>query len=296
MYARLLLPAIFAVSAAVCAPLAAAPCAPALGAICAGGKAISADEMLARLRAADIAILGERHDNPAHHEWQAKLTSALAPGGLAFEMVPRAKEYAANMARLAGSDLSEALDWAGSGWPDWAMYAPIFAAAPDARIAGGAPARDALRRAVGEGAKAAFGGDAARYGLDRPLDGDILAAMVEEQNHAHCGALPEAMLPGMVEAQRLRDAAFADAALRLLEAGRAPVVLITGNGHARIDRGAPLYLGRAAPRAKVVSVGMIEIGDEGERGEGAPYDIVIHTAAHDRGDPCATLIQNRSKP
>lgn len=294
MRARLLLPAIFAAVAAVSA--AAAPCAPALGAICAGGAAITADEMLTLLRAADIAILGERHDNPAHHQWQAKLTSALAPAGLAFEMVPRAKEDAANTARAKGGDLGVALDWAGSGWPDWAMYAPIFAAVPNAQIAGGAPTREALRQSVGEGAAAAFGEGAARYGLDRPLGEDMAAAMVEEQNVAHCGALPEAMLPGMVEAQRLRDAAFAAAALRLLEAGRTPVVLITGNGHARTDRGAPLYLGRAAPAMKVVSVGMIEIDEEGAAGGLAPYDIVIFTAAHDRGDPCAELIKNRTKP
>ncbi|WP_340109224.1 ChaN family lipoprotein [Pikeienuella sp. HZG-20] len=267
------------------------PCAPAIGVICAGEAAMDEAAMLARLRAADIVILGERHDNPAHHERQARIVAALAPGGLAFEMVPRAREAAANAARASGDDLGAALDWAESGWPAWEMYAPIFAAAPGARIAGGGVERSALMAAVKDGAAAAFGDGAARYGLDEPLPEPMRAAMLDEQERAHCGALPAAMLPGMVAAQRLRDAAFADAALRLIEAGAAPAALITGNGHARTDRGAPVYLRRAAPELDVVSVGMIEIGAETE--PHTPYDIAIFTAPFDRGDPCADFIRKR---
>lgn len=119
--------------------------------------------------------------------------------------------------------------------------------------------------------------------------------MTEEQKNAHCGALPAEMLPGMVEAQRLRDAAFADAALRLVEEGFTPAILITGNGHARTDRGSPLYLKQAAPALKVISIGQIEVR-EGESDNAAPFDIVIYSAPFDRGDPCEALIRKiRSK-
>lgn len=243
-----------------------------------------------RLRDADVVILGERHDNPAHHRLQAGLIAALAPGGLAFEMVPRAKEDDANAARASGADLGAALDWAKSGWPDWAMYAPLFTAAPGAAIAGGGVDRDTLRRAVKEGAAAAMGRDGARYGLDESPAEDVSADMIAEQKAAHCDALPDEMLPGMVEAQRLRDAAFADAALRLHEAGDAPVILITGNGHARNDRGAPLYLRRAAPGLRVLSVGLLEVdGDV----DASLFDYIIHTETHDRGDPCEDFIRSR---
>jgi hypothetical protein len=55
------------------------------------------------------------------------------------------------------------------------------------------------------------------------------------------------ILPGFVEAQRLRDAALAEAALAALEAHGAPVAIITGNGHARRDWGVPAVLAVAAP-------------------------------------------------
>lgn len=283
--------AVFAASALASAA-ASAPCAGVIGAICAGGTAIDEATLVARLRAADIVILGERHDNPAHHEWQAKLVAALAPAGLAFEMVPRAKEDAANAARAEGADPGAALDWAGSGWPDWAMYRPIFEAAPEARIAGGGAPRETLRSAAKVGAAGAFGAEAARFGLDAPLAPATAEAMLEEQAEAHCGALPDAMLPGMVEVQRLRDADFAAAALRLVEAGHSPAALITGNGHARTDRGAPAYLRRAAPGLSVLSVGMIEATEEAEAG---PFDFTIWTAPHERGDPCAALLERRDK-
>lgn len=289
----ILLAPVFALFAAVSAI--AAPCTPFVGAICAGGEAITYDQMIERLRAADIAILGERHDNPAHHAMQAQIVGDLAPKGLAFEMVPFDKEDYANAARLNGDDLAEALEWEASGWPDFAMYAPIFDAAPEAWIAGGGVAVETLKAAIREGAAKAWPEGAARYGLSDRLPQDVIDAMLEEQAVAHCGALPTAMLPGMVEAQQLRDAAFADAALRLSEAGHGPAVLITGNGHARTDRGSPLYLSRAAPDLAVVSLGQEE-WSPGDPPRETPFDIVIFTEPFDRGDPCEDFVRRRQKP
>lgn len=278
------------VVSALATPSVAAPCAPAIDAACAGEDAAGYHAMIERLRAADIVVVGERHDNPAHHELQARIISVLSPNGLAFEMVPRAKEGVANAARVEGGDLEAALDWSNSGWPAWEMYAPLFDAAPNAIISGGGIPRETLRSSVGNGAAAAFGDGSARYQLETPLADDIQADMEAEQAHAHCGGLPEVMLPGMVEAQRLRDAAFADAALRLHEQGSGPVVLIVGNGHARTDRGAPLYLGRAAPELNVVSVGLLE---HENAPEGVPFDFVIYAPKHDRGDPCEAFLKSR---
>lgn len=273
----------------------AAPCAPEPGAICAGGDRIDKSRMMARIRGADIIIIGEQHDNPGHHRQQAGIIAAIEPDGLAFEMVPRARETALYQVRIRGEDAGVALDWANSAWPEWSLYKPLFDAAPGAMVTGGDLGRDVVSLAVKSGAAAAFGEGAARYGLDQALPEDTHALMIEEQKNTHCGALPAEMLPGMVEAQRLRDAAFADAALRLVEEGFTPAILITGNGHARTDRGAPLYLKQAVPELKVISIGQVEIR-EGESDSSAPFDIVIYSAPLDRGDPCEALIRKvRSK-
>ena len=289
---------LFSIAIALSIPAAATACERAPGAICADGAAISYETMIETLRRAQVVLLGERHDNPAHHEWQARITADLAPGGLAFEMVAQAKEDYANAARLDGDDLAEALEWETSGWPDFEMYRPIFDAAPEAWVSGGGVAPDVLRKSVMEGAAVAWPEGAERYGLNERMPQDVIDAMLEEQDVAHCGALPTGMLPGMVEAQQLRDAAFADAALRLLEADHAPVVLITGNGHARADRGSPLYLKRAAPDVTALSVGMIEVGesDAQDLANEAPFDVVIYTEPFDRGDPCEEFIRKRKKP
>lgn len=231
---------------------------------------------------AQIVILGERHDNPVHHEMQADIVRVLAPGGLAFEMIPRAQEDAANKGRTA---------WENERWSNWDDYRQILEAAPDARIAGGGVDRDMLRSSVKNGAALAWGAEGARYRLLDQLPTHVTEAMIKEQRIAHCDGLPKPMLPGMVEAQQLRDAFFADAALRLVEGGHRPVVLITGNGHARTDRGSPMYLRRAAPLIPVVSVGIVEADGVTE----TPYDFVIYTEIHDREDPCEAFLKSRQK-
>ncbi len=254
---------------------------------------------------ADVAILGEIHDNPDHHAAQAWLVREIRPAALAFEMIPATMEP--GLAELRQADASHdriaaALDWRARGWPDFALYAPIMEAAPEAAITGGEVARDDLGAAMRDGAAvaaASLGERAARYGLATAPSPSERAAMTAEQMAAHCGAIPRDVATRMTEAQRLRDAALADAALRALNAGR-PVAVITGNGHARIDRGAPLYLRRADPSLAVASLGLIEVaGDDWQAGafaEGRPlYDYVWVTTAWPREDPCAAFLQARRK-
>ena len=227
--------------------------------------------------------LGEVHDNPDHHATQADLVARIAPDALVFEMLTPEQAAAPTPEDRSDADaLGTALTWDGSGWPDWAMYAPVFLAAPEADLYGAARDAEALRRAVGEGAAAVFGEGATRFGLDDPLPEAERAVREEGQAAAHCDMLPPEMLPGMVEAQRLRDADLAAAALDALEATGGPVAVIAGTGHVRTDWGAPALLATAAPDVAQVSVGQVE----GEPEPGAPFDAVLTADAPDRGDPC----------
>ena len=87
--------------------------------------------------AQDVLILGEVHDNPAHHEAQADMVAAFAPRALVFEMLtPEQADAVTQDNRRDRAALAEALDWEASGWPDFGYYHPIFTAAPEARIFG----------------------------------------------------------------------------------------------------------------------------------------------------------------
>mgnify|MGYP001308329948 CR=1 FL=1 len=244
-------------------------------------------------RTAQIVILGEIHDNPAHHRFQAEAVAALAPRALVFEMLDPGQAAALNaLDDRSQASMHAASGWDDSGWPDFAMYHPIFAAAPDARIHGAAVPKDEVRRAVREGAAALFGADAARFGLDRPLPPGEQAARGALQARAHCDALPADLLPGMVEAQRLRDAAFARTALTALDETGPPVVVIAGTGHARRDWGIPAAIALARPDVTVMAIGQ----GEGEEGKSGAYDAVILAPAPARDDPCAGFAAERSAP
>ena len=246
----------------------------------------TAPAILSGAASADIVILGEVHDNPAHHALQAEVLAGLAPSAIVFEMISEDEaglitpEIAADAETLAA-----VLDWANSGWPDFAYYAPLFAFGTEVPIYGAGVDRATAQQAFAEGAAAVFAEDAARFGLGLALPDDQQAAREAEQMAAHCDALPPEILPGFVEAQRLRDAALAAAALEALAAHGAPVAIITGNGHARRDWGVPALLAIAAPDVPVFTLGQFEAPPEGE----VPFDLWALADPVDRPDPCAAF-------
>jgi uncharacterized iron-regulated protein len=233
--------------------------------------------------AQDVLVIGETHDNPAHHAEQAERVEDFAPSALVFEMLTAAQAAAVTPEVRGDEDkLRAAIGWAESGWPDFSMYYPIFAAAPEARIYGAGLTRAAARGAMTEGVASRFGGDPATYGLDTPLPAREQDAREAQQMKAHCDALPEEMLPGMVRVQRLRDAMLARATVTAQRETGGPVAVITGNGHARKDWGMPAILSEVAPGLDVHVVGQAEDG----RPVPGDFDEVVSAPAPDREDPC----------
>lgn len=230
---------------------------------------------------AQITILGEVHDNPDAHLGQAAALSALRPTAVVLEMLTpeEAAQVRADPARLPAI-------WAATNWPDFALYAPVFAAAGDAVIIGAAAPRDRIMAVHGDGPAAHFGPEAARFGLDADLPPAQQAAREAMQFDAHCKAMPIEMMAGMVAVQRFRDALMAQAALRALAEHGAPVAVIAGNGHARTDWGIPAAIARAAPDVTTHATAFAEVDD------GTPYDAVTIVPPAPRDDPCAALTKN----
>jgi uncharacterized iron-regulated protein len=98
-----------------------------------GGGRIAAPEVLGRAATAQVALLGETHDNADHHRWALQTVAALAALRpkllLGFEMFPRRVQGALD--RWVAGELSEeeflkASDWSLVWGYESAFYLPLF--------------------------------------------------------------------------------------------------------------------------------------------------------------------------
>lgn len=272
----------------------------------ANARFVTMDTLATAVSAARFALLGERHDQPEHHQFQAWLLRRMIEAGrrpaVAFEMLDTtqapalARHLAATPRDAAG--LGDAVGWRTSGWPAWSLYQPIAEAA----LAAGLPIVAAnlppsVARAVARGDLAALEPALVRrHALDRPAP--MQSEIEDEIRAAHCGVLGDPLVSGMVTAQRARDAEMAG---RLVGGQRDGAVLIAGAGHVRTDRGVPHALGTLAPDARVVSVAFVEVADGWTAPADyatrfgtarLPFDYVWFTARADNVDPCARVRQS----
>jgi uncharacterized iron-regulated protein len=221
-----------------------------------------------RLVATDYILLGEKHDNPGHHQLQAEIIQRLVRAGrrpaLVWEMLPRSKQGDID-AHLTKENpdpdgFAAAVGWDDLGWGDWEAYRPISAAAMAGRLphlAGGLDRPDL--KAVAQGGLGRLPQDLAAGFVDRdPLSPPQRQLIGDAVYEGHCGFVPRAHLGPMISVQIARDLALADAIAR--SAPPPGAVLIAGAQHARRDAGAPVHLARMRPQASVLSVGFVEVG------------------------------------
>jgi uncharacterized iron-regulated protein len=278
----------------------------------AANEFIDSPTLVDRLSRGRFVLLGEKHDNPDHHRLQAWLLRALIAAGrrpaVGFEMftVDDAPAIARQLAvqPTDASGLAEAVNWQGSGWPDWAMYQPIAAVALQARLPVVATnLSPTTARALGQSGVAALDvALAARLGLDRPLAADTQAAMAAEVRDVHCGYASAPRVDAMLLVQRARDAQMAESLAAAAQQDGA--VLIAGAGHVRRDYGVPAYLAGKLPGTSVISVAFLEVSQDRLeptpysarfRRQTLPFDYIWFTPRVDDDDPCAAFEQQLKK-
>lgn len=258
---------------------------------------IGREELVARAASADIALLGEVHDNGPHHRIQLDLLKGIAasgpPRGLVLEQLDAEHQAPLDRARQSGATAAELLT-AGrmsKGW-ERAFYEPLVAAALHAGwpIIAGNLSRESAQPVIRGGFDAI-----APERLERLAVPAAWNAVREERLRklifdGHCKAIPPTLVEGLARSQRLRDATLADALLQ-----SAPAVGIMGNGHARRDLGVPLYIAERNPGLSTVSIGLVEVAPDkrvprdywqAEATERV-FDFVVFTPQVARKDPCA---------
>jgi uncharacterized iron-regulated protein len=267
------------------------------------------DRVSDHLRRGGIVLLGEVHDNPAHHRLRSQLINiGQKPlSALVFEHLRADQDEAIARFRASppavdrealGAAFMTAMDWPSSGWPGAASFEPLFRLAtrwPFELVAGDA-AKGAVRDVARRGLAALPDGEAARLKLDNPLPLPLQDALLAELEASHCGLVPKSEFGNMAIAQRYRDAHLAE---RLKQAAdrHGSAVLFAGNGHLRTDRGVPYYL-RQMSAKPVLSIMLIEVEDgkvdaagyvpRGPDGQPAA-DYIVFTPRAERKDPCEAM-------
>ena len=261
---------------------------------------------------APYVLLGEKHDNADHHRIQAWIVGALVRRGrapaVAFEMLAedQVPALAAHLAKRPNdaAGIGEAVGWADTGWPDWALYEPIaaIALAAGGPILAGNLSRPSVR-AIARNGIASLGPErVTALGLDRALEPKLAARLRRDIVESHCGQLPDTMIGPMAAAQTAKDAQMANV-LRHgtgIAGRRNGAVLITGTGHTRTDLGVPLYLRRTARGEGIVSIGLIEVTTDmtdptayatNFGADHLPFDFVWFTPRTDKKNPCAEFAE-----
>ncbi|MEX8193817.1 ChaN family lipoprotein [Comamonas guangdongensis] len=196
-------------------------------------------QTLSQWRDASLILLGEQHDQAAHHRWEADTVRSLtAQGRLAAVVVEMAAAGGSTRALPAGASEEEvkaALLWEqGGGWP-WQDYGPVVMSAVRAGVPvlGGNLPRTQMKTAMAE----------TRY--DSHLSQAGWQLQLDAIKSGHCGLLPESQFAPMARVQLARDetmAGVAATAVRDLAGPGRSVLLIAGRGHVRADIGVPTWL------------------------------------------------------
>ena len=267
----------------------------------AGKRYASASDLPRAAAGARFVLLGEVHDNPAHHRLRHELLESMIGAGqrpaVVMEQFDVGNQAGIDDARRDAPGDALALQKGGRldvrGW-NWTFYEPFIRTALQHGLplfAGNLSRQDAFAIAT-KGVEATLGSERrTTLGLDIPLPPVIHERLVRTLDDGHCGKAPEKYLTGMIDAQRARDAVMAEVLAR--QPGQA--VLIAGNGHVRRDFGVPHYLGRLSPGTKTLVIGFVETSDGridpsvyASASDGR-YDFVWFTAGVEREDPCKGL-------
>jgi uncharacterized iron-regulated protein len=257
-----------------------------------GDDAAKARAIAERALGAEVVYLGEKHDNPHHHVHQRRILEAMLATGarpaLAFEMLDAGQQAAVDGALAAGlaqESFSERLGWKARGWPDFAMYWPLFELAAGYGLAVVAVDLDpAVARRIAREGLAAAGAEGAGLGSRLGPDAERESRIAETIKEGHCGLLPESRLPFMVEAWHARNVAMARRIARALERQR-QVVVIVGSGHQEAG-GLTSQLEALRPGTRQFVVEMVE---DRPASPSPTADIAWLTPAVARPDPCAPL-------
>ncbi|QBF26061.1 hypothetical protein EXN22_10265 [Pseudomonas tructae] len=220
------------------------------------GRQISPDQLLDELAPARTVMVGELHDNFAHHlieQWLASQLSRRRPqGAVVLEMldsdqqrpVAEVQAWLGQGNQVRSQRLQQIIHW-DPRW-SWEQYGTLMQAlmpAQAALLAGNLSAAERKRMMA-----------APVDNPDRLFPSPAIAARQRQHiSDMHCGQIDTARMNAMLAIQHARDLRMA----QVLDDAKAPGLLFAGVLHTLKSLGAPQYLAQGAsdPELKVLVIG-----------------------------------------
>lgn len=283
--------AIVAPGVAACGgPPPAAPRAPAVAIVDREGRPLGVEDVVQRMSAADVALIGEIHGHPGGLALAARLFEEVARGAaraaLSLEMLERDQQPALD-AFVAGDIDEEELARRRQGAELEPGHRAMIEAARAHHlpvVAANAPRRHARQARVDgfDALRALPPAERGLFSIPDPLPGGGYRTRFASAMGADHHGADDARVDSFFRAQALWDATMADSIARALDRGRAPVVHVAGRFHVEHDGGLLQMVRRARPGARIVTLVMVEApgGDDPGRADAIAF---VGPSPRDRG-------------
>lgn len=225
------------------------------------GETLTPEQLLVRLAKQPRVIVGEKHDNPAHHQIEAWLVESLPAqrpqGSVLMEMLTPSQQPAVESTKrlmqaqpeLSATKVAEQLKWQKS-W-DWSMYSQVVMPAIQAPYPLLAANLD-RNEIIAFYQKPTFPAGA------NSADPLVREAIADTIKVSHQQNIEPEQLHAMLAIQQQRDRRMAE---RLL-AAPTPALLIVGGYHAKRNVGVPVHVRDLQPKAQVTVLMLAEQGAE----------------------------------
>lgn len=225
----------------------------------ASGKAITFEELIARISSNDLIFVGEVHDNPDHHLIQIQILQAVASRspsltiGMEFfqeQQQPNVDRYI--QGESTEKEFLEAVDWKKTWGFDYHLYRPLMLLARERRyrvLAINAP-NDIVRKVARTGLKSLEPSERDQLPKEIDLTQDRHRAFLHEIYKEHS---PRDLkdFEFFYEAQCVWEETMAHILAEHLKSGEGRLIAFTGNGHIVNKFGIPDRTVRRVPASMV---------------------------------------------
>lgn len=223
------------------------------------GETLSPAQLLSKLAAESRVIVGEKHDNPYHHQienWLVQSLPLLRPqGSVLMEMltpnqqpqVDSVKKLLLTNPNLQPAKVEERLNWQ-KGW-DWSMYSEVVMTTMKAPY-------PLLSANLDRSEIVAFYQNPLFPAGKNTANAQVKEVIADAIRTSHQQNIEPAQLNAMLAIQQQRDRRMAQ---RLLAAPQ-PSLLIVGGYHAAKNLGVPLHVKDLNPTTTVVVLMLAEPG------------------------------------